>query len=1136
MTLNPDIRDQAYQFFIQEAPELLQTLEAGLLTLSQERSPQTIHQLMRAAHSLKGGASSVGLEAIATIAHRLEHILKALYSDSLTIDPDLEDQLLQAYDCLRIPLVEQISYGQFQPEQALATADPIFTQIEERLGDALTQTEYYIPSSQDLGVNMVTSIMEVDVAQGLTRLSDVLTNPQNYEVGGELRAQAEVFSGFAELLNIPELAQIAAAVQQALTTCPDRALDITRLALDDFEQCRQAVLQGDGSRLATLPSGELMMIANAATLSQRMNETAVNVSAELPSENPPDPPAALPSLEDIFGGGQFLSFDADELIAATAASGGHEAMPLDEQPVNVTPDPEPDVSDGMPIGNQLVTDFSSDLHTSDAEDLHDAEFDGASSPVEAVFNATSNAAIDRPFDSGVNVDPAALEAEPEPEPDANLDRDPATWNAADSFNPPSSLIRSPVYPVPFTPLDSVAATPLNPVVRPPVAETVRLRQPESPIASHLTVRVDSERLEQMNNLVGELSINRDGLSLQNDQLQGALRTLLNRFSRFQTAIDRLRTVSDQMLTHSERQPREGQAWADGSDFMSSSGYASLEVATSNLTLASARLMATRFDSLEMDNYGALHSELQEIMEEMVQLEETVDDITLFAKQSDEKLTQQQSMLTELRDELIWVRMLPLGEILQRFPRILRDLSMTYHKPVNLTLIGTDVLVDKAVLERLYDPLLHLLRNAFDHGIEPPGIRQQYGKPEQGEIEIRAYRRANQTIIEVKDDGQGIDFDRIRCRVLELGWMSPEQVALTPPKQLLELMFEPGFSTARQVNELSGRGVGLDVVRSQLQSVKGVVTVTSTPGRGTVFTLALPLTLTISKLVIILAGSHAFAISADTIEEMLTPQANQIRQSGGQRFLYWQEQIIPVYRLAQVLDYACPTLPTASKTLASVPTPANWASPMLIIRAGQQVFALEVDQLVTEQELVIKPLGGAISPPSYIFGCTILGDGSLIPVIDGIALIELALRQGETAGSSSSVSGQYLSFSSPYGTRTTQVKTVLVVDDAVTLRRTLALSLERAGFRVLQARDGQEAIEQLQESVQIIICDIEMPNMNGFEFLNYRRQHPQIAAIPVIMLTSRSNDKHRWLAMQLGATTYLTKPYLEQELLATIAKL
>jgi chemotaxis family two-component system sensor histidine kinase/response regulator PixL len=384
-------------------------------------------------------------------------------------------------------------------------------------------------------------------------------------------------------------------------------------------------------------------------------------------------------------------------------------------------------------------------------------------------------------------------------------------------------------------------------------------------------------------------------------------------------------------------------------------------------------------------------------------------------------------------------------------------------------------------------------------------------------------------------------------------LSAEQVGTIPNNRLFNLIFEPGFSTASEVSELSGRGVGLDVVRSQLRSLKGMIAVTSETGVGTTFTLRLPLTLTIAKLLVCFCGSTALALPSDSIEEIVIPKPDQIKLSGTQRFLHWRGEIVPTYRLNDFLDYSCPLPDTSpSRALLAVPTPESWALPMLVLRQGQNFLALEVERLVTEQELVIKPFGSVIAPPSCTYGCTILGDGSLIPVIDAAALLEQLLAQSAVTSITTTnfnveslesadtavIHENWFTNQTKTPVKTVKASTVLVVDDAAALRRTLALSLERAGIRVLQARDGREALERLQQSssVDLVICDIEMPNMNGFEFLSHRRQDSQISTIPVVMLTSRSNDKHRWLAMQLGANAYFTKPYLEQEFLVAIKQL
>jgi len=1107
MAVNPDIRDQAYKFFIEEVPDFLQAIEAELLTLKQERSNHKIHSLMRVSHSLKGGAAGVGLEAITSLAHRLENIFKALYSEAVDIDTDLESQLLQAYDCLRLPLMQQIASGQFDAKQALDAAEPVFAKIEERLGDALAQVDNFdIPTSADLGVDMTLSIFEVDVAQGLEHLAVVVANPQAYHLAEELRKQAEVFVELAEILNKPGLGVIAEAALAALHAHPEKELQITQLALADFQAYRKSVLAGKAT-----PDGNLSTALLALTKEQ---------SGGFPLEQEP-----------------LVQNWSEEVLRQVNQ---HEEFGVDSQPVQFDPLQEAIAAlESFAVSFEDTLPSNTDLADTD-EPIFPVILDGELADED--ISGSEDIEEELPSLEDILLDAVAT-SETEATEASSLVRITSTLKELQQQHlhraTPTDIpeiIEATVQSVETSStLEHLQPTSLFlPGTQQPKQISSKIHQEDVPVAPNVTLRVDADRLERMNNLVSESAIHRSGLSLQNRQLQGSVRDLLNRAGRLEQIVEELRKVSDQTL-------------------VTDRSYSQETFPGSVTQLGELTTTQADFDSLEMDNYGTLHSLLQRFLEDMVQLKESVDDIGLFSRQSDRTLEQLRKMLTHLQDEFVWVRMLPLGEVLNRFPRILRDLSTIYHKPVSLKLSGAGVLVDKAVLEKIYDPLLHLLRNAFDHGIEFPDIRRQRGKPEQGEIEIKAYHQGGQTIIEVRDDGRGLDLEAIGRRALEMGLLSIEQLANVSENRLCNLIFEPGFSTAKQVSELSGRGVGLDVVRSQLRILKGTIAITSKPGVGTTFTIGLPLTLTSAKLIVGLVGSKAIALPSDSIEEIVLPKADQIKKSGTQRFLKWRGEIAPIYRVADFLNYAYPVPETPlSSALVAESSSTDLTPPLLVLNRGQQFFALEIDHLVTEQKLVIKPFGAAVAPPSYTYGCTILGDGSLIPVIDGASLVDQSLGQdlqvnaiatmseparnikfgsdGVTAANNNSSGSKSLTL---FNTAT--VATVLVVDDAVSLRQTLALSLERAGYRVLQAGDGWEAIKQLQSnsSVNLVICDIEMPNMNGFDFMNHRRQEPQLQKIPLVMLTSRSNDKHRRLAMHLGATAYFTKPYIEQGFLKAI---
>jgi chemotaxis family two-component system sensor histidine kinase/response regulator PixL len=559
-----------------------------------------------------------------------------------------------------------------------------------------------------------------------------------------------------------------------------------------------------------------------------------------------------------------------------------------------------------------------------------------------------------------------------------------------------------------------------------------------------------------------------------------------------------------------------------------------------------------FDALELDRYSHSQLSVQSLIDDAVQLAEAAEAIELFTSQSHQTLEKQRRLLTGTRDALMEARMLPLGEIFGRLPRVLQQLETLHDKSVTLEMEGMGVLVDKVVAQKLYDPLLHLVRNAFDHGIEPSGQRQQQGKAAKGSIAIRAYHRGRYLLIEVRDDGRGLSFEKIRQRANELIG-DVEQVMGLDETQLTDLLFEPGFSTSDRVSDLSGRGVGLDVVRAQIKALGGSITVDSRPYQGTTFTLHIPLSLSIGKLLLCQAGSRVYALLDDAIEQILIPQPERLRSWETGKVLRWgkgtNEQLVPIYPLATELD-------AVTNSFSQSPHPDGQEKPILLVRDRETLFGLEVDQLIGDEELAIRPLGSAMMPPDYVYGASVLADGRLTLAIDGAGLVRHIADKQHHQSQESWVSPppRHLTTTTPPQPQLPPIPypalpgsppppveakspaTILLVDDSITVRQTLALTLQKAGYSVVQAKDGYEAIEQLQRqsNIQLVICDIEMPRLNGFEFLKYRQQEPRLRAIPVVMLTSRSGEKHRVIAVELGAQGYMTKPYFEHKLLATVA--
>ncbi|GAB4187547.1 MAG: hypothetical protein Fur006_27510 [Coleofasciculaceae cyanobacterium] len=1114
MTNDPSIREQSYQYFLQEAPELLQVIEQELLTLREDYNVNKVHNLMRSTHTLKGAAASVGLETIKTVAHSLEDIFKALFNPDLSIDPEIEALLFEGYECLRIPLNAELTGGNINDTEILDRAATVFAQLQQGLGDCFGE-DTHIPSSVELGFDVTQSIFEVGVIQRLDEIAAALASAEPAAIATTLRTQSEVFLGLAESLNLPGFGAIAQATIAAIDTHPEDMITIAETALTDFLAGRVAVLNGDRTQGGE-PSLLLQQLSGLSS-STRAESIELNVYED-------EPAIDCDRTEPVSEFFNYPSVDVEvyedmplqtDLEVPSAIDRGSEVAEFSSQIASqelVTEVHFPTPESSTPPEYHFVT------NTSDSElsvgELPDENEESTNLLLETIWGGTEE-----------------KEQQEQKEKEKERQEGKATATPSERFT--SS-------PISVTPINSMSRT----------------------------VRVNVEHLEHLNYTIGELLTNQNRQSLQNEQLKLSVRTLLARLQQHQQLLSQLQDWSDRQFVDAEQRQlgrwvTNHRQWA-----MENPLY---------LTHNSTPQIQNQFDSLELDRYNEAQLLVQSILEDAVQLAEATEAIDLFAKQSDQTLDKQRRLLSSARDGLMEARMLPLAEIFGRFPRVLQQLEVSHNKRVELELRGNEVLVDKEVAQKLYDPLLHLVRNAFDHGIESPTVRKQLSKPQKGLISISASHRGRHLAIEVRDDGQGLNFDRIRQRAIEL-LFSPERVNTLNEAQLTDLLFEPGFSTAAEVNDLSGRGIGLDVVRAQLQSLQGSVTIESRPGKGTTFTLQIPLNLTLAKLLICKAGDRFYALFTDAIVSIIIPQAEQIRAWEGGKVLRWSqgldnpsttatselarfsnkaqtiERLVPIHPLGQVLDYFSSPSPLTFQAQPSF-SHKEKARPVILIRCEDTLIGLEVDQLMGEQELVIRPLGSTILPPSYIYGGSILADGRLTLVLDVAALSQYILAQqtdssieddfvSSTAHILSSRPEQRLlppqnraALPAPPAVDVTArpSNVVLLVDDSITLRQTLSLTLQKAGYQVLQAKDGYEAIDQLgtHPMIELVICDIEMPRMNGFEFLKYRQQDSTLLDIPVIILTSRSGEKHRVIATELGATAYITKPFLEHQLLETV---
>jgi chemosensory pili system protein ChpA (sensor histidine kinase/response regulator) len=453
--------------------------------------------------------------------------------------------------------------------------------------------------------------------------------------------------------------------------------------------------------------------------------------------------------------------------------------------------------------------------------------------------------------------------------------------------------------------------------------------------------------------------------------------------------------------------------------------------------------------------------------------------------------------------------------------------------VELLLEGAETELDNNIIQHISDPLIHLVRNAVAHGIDEPHARREAGKSEKGHIAVRAYHRGNHIYIEVEDDGRGIDYEKVRQSVIESGAMSPVAAAELSERELREFLFRPGFSTASSMTELAGRGVGLDVVRANVHALNGEIEVRSELGRGACFTVKVPLTLIISQALFVRCGTSVFALPLAVVEEIRRLRPDEIEDVGGKLLTRVRDVVTEVIRLD--LQLALPQL-----------EPLNGYFHMVIVKVAGKQVGVVVEEVLGKDEIVIKSLGDYMRRVKLFPGTTIAPDGSLILLIDLNRLVSADTAERHALPASSPAARVFAPGAEAVAAGSIPAeavdpvendRVVVVVDDSISIRKFVGRMLEKAGYRVKLASDGLEASEVVaQVGCHLVITDLEMPRMNGYELMAHLRQSPATKRIPVLVVTSRAGAKHRDRAMKEGASAFLTKPVQEDQLIATVESL
>jgi chemosensory pili system protein ChpA (sensor histidine kinase/response regulator) len=646
------------------------------------------------------------------------------------------------------------------------------------------------------------------------------------------------------------------------------------------------------------------------------------------------------------------------------------------------------------------------------------------------------------------------------------------------------------------------------------------KQPATPAATVKSVRIALARLDRMMNTVGELVINRT--------------RMVGRVAELEKLVDTL-SFSKERLQGKVAEFQEKYEFNRISNSRSNQGPWTPAATPKMLTSAAAGESSfwSEFSELEMDRYDDFNILSRSMAEISADVNEVLSQLEGFIGRVEGDIDEFTKLAHHLQDEITAARMVPIGTLYSRLSRAVRDAAKSTGKQVDLDLSGSETELDNNIIQQISDPLVHLVRNSVAHGIEQNDDRIAAGKPGMGNITLRAYHRGNHIYIEVEDDGRGIDYERVKQSAIERGLVSPETADRLTERDLREMLFHPGFTTAPVKTELAGRGVGLDVVRANLNALNGEIDIQSTTGQGTKFTLKVPLTLIISPALFVRCGTTNFALPLAVVEEIRRLRADEIEDVGGKLLTKVRDVVTEVIRLDTYLG-----LPPLE--------PINGYFRMVVANAGNRQIGLVVEEVIGKDEIVIKNLGEYLRRVKLFPGTTIAPDGSLILLIDLNRMVATEPNERRALQASSSAARIFAPGSAAVakGTipseaidRIEQERVIVVADDSISVRKFVGRMLEKNGYRVKLAADGLEAAELVsQHGCHLVITDLEMPRMTGYELMVQLRQSPTTRRIPVMVVTSRAGAKHRDRAMKEGASSFLTKPVQEDQLMAAVEQL
>ena len=1080
-----------FNIYLAEADELLRVLTQDFAEWRHELDRFVSENAMRAAHSLAGSSATVGLVPAHDLASAIEDVLMALWRAPTTLEENQVTRLQDAVESLRRMLHRFAAERMPEPDPVRVAAllalrreigaiDPTASKVadellfdpldfgEEPAGDATIE-----PIAESADVDDTMPSIEADHAAPAIEQDDGFTTTPSSLEEAHVDERPPAIGG---LEAIPDLSfsddaaatHREASASQLVEAQTHDAVQPSIAARTDADANEDAHDAGHEGAEAAVD-----VTANEATDQDRVDvATAFIMEVDAPAATWRTTPLQRESA---------VRDDIDPELLEVFVAEGNEILPQvgtlfrnwQSAPANPAPSRmllrllhtlkgSARMAGAMRLG-ELVHDIETRIETA----ARLPEVPGAL--IDELL-----AAHDRSLE--------LFDAVQHPEATAIAPTDAAKVEpgASETSSPPDDEEQA---PMPRRSEGPVAATDAAATVAAATGATAP-RETKQAVQS---VRVASDTLDRLVNLAGEVSISRARIENEVQQIKGAMGDLAENVDRLRAQLREIELQAEfQMQSRKQSQQTAG---AEGE----------------------------KFDPLEFDRFTRFQ-ELTRMMAESVNDVKTVQqNLQRSLDVAETDLASQRRMTRDLQQDLMQVRMVPFSSIAERLYRVARRSAKEVDKRVNLDIRGTTVDIDRGVLERMAGPFEHLLRNHIVHGIESREARRARGKDEIGELLIEVRQEGNEIVLTFSDDGAGLDHDRIRAKGRELGLIGDGGMS---DAQAAELIFHPGFSTATQVTELAGRGIGMDVVRAEAQELGGRVSVDSEAGRGTRFTIRLPLTLAITQVVLVAVADRIYALPAVLVEEVQQMQVQPLADAYRAGHVEYDGAPIGLAYLGGLLgiDEAVPV--------------AQRLSPVLILRSGSERIAVHVDEVVANQEVVVKNLGPQLARMIGIVGATVLGSGDIVLILNPVQLAHMAKAEPSREGAIPAA----LELAPVDEVVLQTLPTVMVVDDSLTVRRVTQRLLSREGYQVVLAKDGVDALEQMRDFLpDAMLVDIEMPRMDGFDLTRNIRADDRHRHIPIIMITSRTAEKHRQHAAELGVDAYLGKPYQEDELLELLAR-